>query len=95
MIACAIERAAPDLSISSPKIAPPKKMKMFFWTKLARPVTYEFSVPTIALAMFILFVKAMMMAVTIEVTRTFHPFIAATTKNTRPTMMPSTPTISM
>ena len=61
----------------------------------ARPVTYEVSVPTMAFMMSMPLVSAMTMAVTMDVMSTFHPFMAATTKNTSPTTMPMTPIHSM
>ena len=51
--------------------------------------------PTIEFMISMPLVRAMMMAVTMDVIRTFHPFMAAITKNTRPTTMPMTPIHSM
>ncbi len=67
------------------------KMSRFFCTNPASPVTYDDSPPTMATAMSMPLVSAMMMAVTMDVTSTFHPFMAAMTKNTSPTTMPATP----
>ena len=91
MMARAMDFAAPDLSMYSPRMAAPMKMSRFFCTNPASPVTYDDSPPTMAAAMSMPLVSAMMMAVTMDVTSTFHPFMAAMTKNTSPTTMPATP----
>ena len=91
MTAFAMALAAPDLSMNSPMMAPPMKMSRFFCTKPASPVTYDDSPPTMAAAISMPLVSAMMTAVTRDVMSTFHPFMAAMTKNTSPTTMPATP----
>ena len=95
MTAWAMALAAPDLSMNSPMMAPPMKMSRLPRMNPARPVTYEVSVPTMAFMMSMPLVSAMTMAVTMDVMSTFHPFMAATTKNTSPTTMPMTPIHSM
>lgn len=91
MMACAMDFAAPDLSMNSPMMAPPMKMIKLPLKNPAKPVTYDVSVPTMELMMSMPLVSAITMAVTIEVISTFQPLMAATTKNTRPTTMPMTP----